>query len=125
MWAIGPTQNSSLRAVRALTQSNKTRPSLSELLGVRHMPAHHPAANAPPSLSVNFGRRVLVPLRISGWRGALARERRMFGEESMASPSGIVQNDLMVCQECVGGGQGEGAAYDVRRQNKENGLKTQ
>ena len=47
----------------------------------------------------------------------------MLSEESMAPPSGIVQYDLMVCQECVGGGQGEGAAYDVRRQNKENGLK--
>ena len=47
----------------------------------------------------------------------------MLSEESMAPPSGIVQYDLMVCQECVGGGQGEGAAYDVHRQNKENGLK--
>ena len=47
----------------------------------------------------------------------------MLSEESMAPPSGIVQYDLMVYQECVGGGQGEGAAYDVRRQNKENGLK--
>ena len=47
----------------------------------------------------------------------------MLSEESMAPLSGIVQYDLMVCQECVGGGLGEGAAYDVRRQNKENGLK--
>ena len=87
-------------------------------------PTHHPAATAPPPLSVNFGRRVLVLLRLSGWWGALARERRVVPCSMIPRVSGTVQYDLMVCQGCVGGGQGEGAAYDVRRQNKENGLKT-